>query len=162
MMKYISVALVSFLIGAGGMYYLTSMTLEDLEYQYAKSLEKEFELFRYQNSDLAETLIKASNVSIKNTLCRLEGEDKEQVIHSLILNAMFSSDISKQSLTTLEEVFTTSLVAYAELSRTSHTKVDKNLLPLIRNHCTNHLPNLNCEKIDSLIEQLSEQPSSCT
>lgn len=93
----------------------TSVTLEDLGYKYAKSLEKEFELFRYQNSDLAETLIKVSNVSIKNTLCRLEGEDKEQVIHSLILNAMFSSDISKQPLTTLEEVFTTSLIAYTEL-----------------------------------------------
>ncbi|MDH5896735.1 hypothetical protein [Vibrio splendidus] len=162
MIKYILLALASFSIGAGGMYYLTSMTLEDLEYKYAKSLEKEFELFRYQNSGVAEALIKASNVSIKHTLCMLEGEDKEQVIASLILNAMFSSDISKQSLATLEEVFTTSLVAYAELSRTSNTRVDKNLLPLIRNHCTNHLPNLDCEKIDSLIEQLSEQPSSCT
>nr|PMJ81132.1 hypothetical protein BCU13_22025 [Vibrio lentus] len=162
MIKYILLVLASFSISAGGVYYLTSMTLDDLEFKYAKSLEKEFELFRYQNSDLAETLIKASNVSIKNTLCRLEGEDKVQVIHSLILNMMFSSDISKQSLITLEEVFTTSLIAYTEIKKTSPSKVDKNLLPLIRNHCNNHLPNLNCEKIDSLIGQLSKQPSSCT
>ena|GEM_PF-3139091 len=162
MIRYISIALVSFFIGVCGMYYLASMTLADLEQKHQSRLEKEFELFRYQNTSVTETLIKASNASIKHTLCGLKGDGKESVIHSLILNTMFSSDISKQSLATLQEVFTTSLIAYTELKRTSPEEVDENLLPLIRNHCNNHLPNLDCEKLDTLIKQLQEQPSSCT
>lgn len=162
MVRYISVALISFFIGVGGMYYLASITLNDLDEKYSKRLKEEYELFRYHNTDAAETLIKVSNASINHTLCKLKGEDKKQVIHALILNAMFASDISKQRLELLEEVFTTSLLAHKELSKTSPDKVDEYLLPLIRNHCSNHLPNLNCDKIESLIDKLSKEPSVCT
>ncbi|MGC9403107.1 hypothetical protein ACP43V_11705, partial [Vibrio genomosp. F10 str. 9ZC157] len=162
MIKYISVALVSFLIGVGGMYYLASMTLNDLDEKHNKRLKEEYELFRYHNTNAAETLIKVSNASINHTLCKLKGEDKKEVIHALILNAMFASDVSKQSIETLEEVFTTSLLAHKELSRTSPNKANEYLLPLIRNHCSNHLPELNCDKIDSLIDSLSKEPSVCT
>lgn len=159
--KYISIALVSFLIGVGGMFYITSNMLADMDEKHHKRLQKEHELFRYYYTDAAENLIKLSNASIKLTLCELEGEEKAEVIHALALNAMFASDLSKQSMDILEEVFKTSILAHKEIIRTSADESDEYLLPLIRNHCTNHLPHWDCSKIDSLIDKLSSEPHVC-
>ena len=162
MIRYISIALISFLIGVGGMYYLTSMSLNEIDKKHQASLSKELELFKYHNSDVAKNIIDTSNQTIRTTICGVKGDVRDQIVHALILNTMFSSDISKQSLSTIEEVFTTSVIAYIELNRNSTGEVNEALLPLIRNYCNNHVLTVDCEKLDSLIVHMSKELSVCT
>ncbi len=157
MFRFIFIGCISFAIGASSMYSFMVPKSDPLKAKFSEKSKVELNSER----NPSKALIDASDTSIKLVLCAMDGSGKQEVVSTLVMNMMLASDTFEQSQETLDSVFTTAVIAHVELNRDLPT-TNTALLPIIRNYCNEHLSGMDCDKLDSLIEMMSHQPSSCT